>query len=451
LLSLFLISFAAASGLEASVVEKSPVVIAGANEPAVYEFTINNFNSDNMYEIFSLEGLSFSPKGFFELKSGKNEIEIGAYPNSDVLRNKRGLNTFSYKIRGQNMDTFVGYIQMRIVSLDEVISVMPGNVIPRDEMLKVSIRNTQKISLENVSIEMDSSLYSASVTGSFAPYEEKQFEVALSKEKMTHLVAGPYIVDSNLKYGLAKAKTESVLNYLEKEGTSVEKKTSGLIIRKYSIKKTNEGNVHLDAKIEMRKNIISRLFASFSVEASSVQRGAIFANYVWEKDLGPGESFEVVARTNYTLPFILVALIIVAGILVKAADRTNLVLKKRVSFVKTKGGEFALKITLSARARRDASNIKIVDYIPHLAKLYEGFGRKPDEINEKERKLAWHIDRLNAGEERVFSYIIYSQLKVVGRFELPIAHANFESKGQREVVQSNRAYFVSELMSKDED
>ena len=56
----------------------------------------------------------------------------------------------------------------------------------------------------------------------------------------------------------------------------------------------------------------------------------------------------------------------------------------------------------------------------------------------------WHIKRLNSGEERVFTYIIYSKINIIGKFELPAAHATFEKDGKHDKVYSNRAYFMAE-------
>ena len=80
-----------------------------------------------------------------------------------------------------------------------------------------------------------------------------------------------------------------------------------------------------------------------------------------------------------------------------------------------------------------------------MAKLYEQFGRKPDKIDEQTRRLIWDISHLNKGEERVYSYIFYSKVRTVGRFELPSAIVLFEQDGEKREVWSNKTYFVSEL------
>ena len=131
--------------------------------------------------------------------------------------------------------------------------------------------------------------------------------------------------------------------------------------------------------------------------------------------------------------------------LVKAYTYTFLVLKKRASFIKTKGGEFALKITITARARDYIEKIKIIDKIPSLVKVHEKFGlNEPDKIDEKNRRLEWNIESLQPEEERVFSYIIYSKISPIGRFEIPSASSIFEKEGKIHESISNRVFFMTE-------
>jgi hypothetical protein len=86
-----------------------------------------------------------------------------------------------------------------------------------------------------------------------------------------------------------------------------------------------------------------------------------------------------------------------------------------------------------------------VDKIPLIVNLYERYGAiAPDKVDTVNKRLEWNIDMLNAGEERIFSYIIYSRIGVVGRFELPSARALYERDGEVKDVLSNRAFFINE-------
>jgi hypothetical protein len=172
------------------------------------------------------------------------------------------------------------------------------------------------------------------------------------------------------------------------------------------------------------------------------KRSGMGVKYIWERDLNPGESFAISTTTNYTIPLILIILIVLVVIFTKTYSLEAVNVEKKVSYVKTKGGQFALKVTLHVKARKHTDNIQIIDKLPEMTKLYEKFGKMPERIDHATRRLFWTIPTLSSGEERVFSYIIYSGLNIVGRFELPNATAVFEQGGKQVEVWSNKAYFA---------
>ena len=81
--------------------------------------------------------------------------------------------------------------------------------------------------------------------------------------------------------------------------------------------------------------------------------------------------------------------------------------------------------------------------------LYHQFGIKPHIIDESARKLTWQIGHLNAGETRVFSYVVYSKMRVLGNFHLPLASATCAVNGKPLHVSSNQTAFVSETITKE--
>ena len=58
--------------------------------------------------------------------------------------------------------------------------------------------------------------------------------------------------------------------------------------------------------------------------------------------------------------------------------------------------------------------------------------------------MKWHFEHLAAGEERQITYIFYSKLKIIGKFELPPATGVYEIMGRMHEAQSNRAFFINE-------
>jgi hypothetical protein len=51
---------------------------------------------------------------------------------------------------------------------------------------------------------------------------------------------------------------------------------------------------------------------------------------------------------------------------------------------------------------------------------------------------------MQPGERRVFSYIIYSKIGVLGKFALPSVTAVYEKEGKVKEAQSNQAFFMLE-------
>jgi len=244
----------------------------------------------------------------------------------------------------------------------------------------------------------------------------------------------------------AKAKIDGVISYLEREGVAVERSSSGVLIRRSTITKTNVGNTPTTVEIKVKRNVVKRLFTGHSIAPLSSDRSGVFVNYVWEQALDPGGSFSVISTTNYTFPFILLILIILIGFMVKSSGRTTVELTKRVSYVRTKNDDFALKIRIRVKANSAVDNVEVVDRIPPTTRLYSGFGRKPDRVREGSGKIEWDLGSLASGEEKVISYIIYSKIRVLGRFELSPAGARYQVGERKESVVSNRTFFMMDTV-----
>jgi len=252
---LFLINFVSSASLDVQKTDKGSVIISELNNPAVFELTINNLGSADMFEIYSLVGLSFSPKGTFALNQGNNKIEVMAYANKDI-RSKPGVYSFEYKIRGQNSGIFTDTLGVTIAELSSALQIKPVSITPGDSKVNVTIRSNLNSRLDNVSVHLKSAFFESTQEVSLGPYEEVSFSLPINQEGIAKLIAGPYPFTAELKLDSAKAKYTGTLNYLEKEGLRVERDSSGFIIYKISVSKINEGNVPKTADVEITKDIL---------------------------------------------------------------------------------------------------------------------------------------------------------------------------------------------------
>ena len=239
------------------------------------------------------------------------------------------------------------------------------------------------------------------------------------------------------------------MKFSEKDIVTSTENQYGVIVNTKKITKTNEGNVISATQTVIKKNIISRLFTSFNPEPDSVERKGISVYYTWQRGLKPGEELLITVKTNWLMPLLIVLLIIAVIIITKQLSRRNLSVRKRVTFVRAKGGEFALKVTVIINARKFVERIHLMDRLPHITKLHERFGGEtPKKVDVKNRRIEWNFDRLQEGETRVVSYVIYSKVGVLGKFELPTANVVYERDGEVHEAESNRAFFMAEQARK---
>ena len=431
------------AALEVEKTAKSEVVIPELNNPAIFDLNIKNLGQPDTFEIFSLVGVTMDPRGAFELDTGDNTLEVKAYLSELIRNNYKGFFKFEYQLKGTNSEVFKDMLTVNIVPLADTVEISVDDIRPGDSEATIDIANTQNAQIDEMKLSFSSAFFTYSRNVSLAPYETSKIKVKLDKTSMSKLSAGSYIMSNTIGMEEANVKSESSINYVRKEQVDETRTSDGFIIRDTKITKSNKGNVPASANITLSRDILTRLVTTYSIEPVSTDKGGLFVDYIWSKDLLPGESYSVTVTTNYTFPFILIILIVLVIVLVRVFTQRSLMITKRVSLVKTKGGEFALRVRLHVKARKGITNVQIIDRLPGMTKLYEKFGVKPDKIDPATRRLFWSIPRLAAGEERVFSYIVYSKVSVVGSFELPATTAVYEEDGKTHEVLSNKTFFVA--------
>ncbi len=446
LLSLILFSLGFVSAaLEVSIKPVSDSYIIELNEPATMDLIIKNLGGSDSFEVYSLVGIEITPKEKFNIPSGETKtIRIYAIPR-EALKAKRGFLTFEYLIKNSKGEIQKERMSINIAGLGDAILISLDNLYPNSEKINVVFKNTLMRDFNDLKIKMSSPFFVYEKEFPLKGLEMKEDEIQTDKNKLKTMDAGKYLVSALIQTGGKATEEEITIRFLEQENIESNEVDEGWIVRRTEVSKNNIGNVKKTVSITIKKNLISNLFTSVNIEPSRAEVIVLNKNYVWERELGPGEQLKVIVRTNWLYPIIVILLIIIVVMLIKRYLKNDLVLKKNVYFVKTKGGEFALKVHLKIKARRFAENIKIIDKLPPLAKLYEKFGAvAPDKIDLTNKRLEWNLEALNKGEERIFSYIIYSKIGIIGKFELPPAEVIYEREEKIKESYSNRAFFINE-------
>jgi len=441
----FLTGFVLAIDLDVDVLPSSNSVLIDLEKPAVFDLIIKNNDVSNSFEIYSLIGVDISPESSFNINSGETKtIRILVMPQK-ALQSKKGFLTFEYLIKDSGGDIQKETLTMNIADLESSFDIIPQNINPNSDKTTISIKNRVSKDFNEINLKISSAFFEHEEILKLSALGSKEIEIPLNKEKMKGLDAGSYLVNSIIEVEGESASKEAMLRFLEQEDMLSEESFSGLIKKRQEVIRHNVGNVKKSVNVETERNLISALFISFNVEPTEKNFKGFKRHYTWKKELIPNEELKVIIITNWFYPVLVILLIIGIIFLYRKSIANDLIIRKKVSFVKTKGGQFALKVMIRVKAKGFSERISIVDKLPQLVNLYEKFGAvAPDDIDLKNRRLEWGIESLNAGEERVFSYIIYSKIGVVGRFELPHARAVYEREGRVKETSSNRCFFINE-------
>jgi len=445
LIFISLICLASAIDLNITKETLNNVIVTDFDNEAVFKFTIKNLGETDSFEIYSLIGVDMTPKGAFLLESGQTKTFTVRVKADESVKKNLGYYSFSYKIKSANFGIQEDRLTIRLVNLKGSLQLFADNINPDSDQAVVHMQNQERFDFENIEADFSSVFFNFKKDFSLEALEKKSFTVDLKKEELSTLMAGVYLLNVNIKINEVQETLSSTIKFLEKSGLSTKETKEGILISRHEIEKKNEGNLITLAEIAIQKNIISRLFTNFNLQPNKIERAGSNIIYSWQQELKPDESLKVIIRTNYLIPIIIMIAIVILVFLLRVYLVSDIRLKKKINFVKTKGGEFALKVSINVKAKKFVEKINIIDKLPPIVKLYERYGTiTPDKIDEKNRRIEWNIESLDKEEESVLSYIIYSKIGIIGRFELPPAKAFYEKEGEIKETQSNKVIFVSE-------
>lgn len=436
--------------LQIEKLSSNEIMVAGLKEPTVFNLKITNNGSSDNFEFYNLAGFNMLPVGTTQINSGQTkEVELKISPIGEITQ--RGFYTFKYFIRSKDGSDLQKELTFKIINLKDAFEIGTNEINSESSTVKVYFENKANFNFENINAKFTSAFFNFEETFKLEPYGTKEFSIELDKEDFKSLTAGFYTLSADIAVENQKAKVEGTIRFLESGGLKTTEENYGLIINTQIIKKSNEGNVASKSETIIEKNILSRLFTTFSPEPDLVERQGATVTYTWATEIKPGDDLEIKIKTNWLAPVLAIFFIIAIIIFTKQYSKTDLSLRKKVSFIPTKGGEFALKVTLFIKAKKYLERVNIIDRLPQLVKVHEKFGSEvPSRVNEKTRRIEWNFEKLEAGEIRLMNYIIYSKMGIVGKFALPSAIAIYEREGKITETESNRAFFLTEPKNKKE-
>lgn len=443
-----MLSTVLAIDLSVQKISDKETMIVGLSDPAIFRLNVTNNGPTDEFTFYTFFGMGIEPSEAVRINSGESKIiELKVYPRSDT--DISGYVTFKYYIRDKDKNDIEESLTVNIIDLGDAFEIGANSIDPESSSVNVYIHNKVNFDFIDLNTHFSSPFFDFNEKINLGPHERRNFELTLERSDFAKLMAGFYTIRGEFNMGEVSGETEETIDFVEKDIVKSEEKNFGLVISTEIIKKANEGNTVSSAQISIKKNIISRMFTSFSPQPTLVKRNGFVVTYSWDEKLNPGEVLEVKVNTNWLLPFIIVVLLILTVIFARKYARTDLVLRKRISFVNAKGGEFALKVMVSVESKKFIENVKVYDRLPPLVKIYEKFsGELPKRFNKTQKIFEWEFDKLQPGEKRFLSYVIYSKVGVLGKFALPETYSTFDKDGKKKQVTSNKAYFLAEQKGK---
>ncbi|MGM5482641.1 MAG: hypothetical protein ACQESF_04225 [Nanobdellota archaeon] len=238
-------------------------------------------------------------------------------------------------------------------------------------------------------------------------------------------------------------KRINIEGYTKIESTKTTKE--GFLKRTEIFNFTNLGNIEAKKTKSVSSTVFKKLFTSSSREYEEVNKNGL-KHLVWDLEILPGQTEQISYTINYRPLFVIIILIIIAG-LVYYFGRSPVTIKKEAKKIPGFEGETSrLKVLLHVKNRttKPLENLNVIDRIPKIAQL----GKKksigtmhPSKVVNNEKKgtmVKWNIPVLEAYEERIISYQIYSKLEIIGPMTLSKAVLKYKNKrGKNSRIFSN--------------
>jgi len=323
----------------------------------------------------------------------------------------------------------------------EIDANFPETIYPgREVIFQVDIKNTANILLEDVEIYIISDLFSKKYKEKFYAYQditkELRFDVGQDVKPGEYILGVKAYKDDEIRGSFVREFQVSVNPDIE-ERKGFE---SGWFSKSLIITKTNDGNIPAEESYSISFGWLQDWFIGFDKEPDK----AIGNNYEWHFILEPNQSNTIrityYNRLVYVLLFATVFLLI--GFL--WLFKRKVIIRKTIIKVdddKKELNKFKVMLHIKNNTGKSVKNLKVYDVLPSIVKSSKEFGTlKPNKVQrgEKSSRLVWDVDSLEKHEERIISYNVVSNLRIIGNFRLPPALVRYKGKNKRLVeVKSN--------------
>jgi hypothetical protein len=317
----------------------------------------------------------------------------------------------------------------------------------------VNIKNNNKRLLEDVNIKLDSNFITEDTNVTVQPDETKGISFAvllmdtiepqMDQLRVTVNYEGEefYSVDHNFE----------VIEYLPPFKTDV-KVDRKFLRQDRTITITNEGNTLKSEAVRLETSMKERIFSRADPKFASVKEEG--KNYFeWLVSLEPGETQEIKLTTSYRI-LLLIALIIIALLIHKAATSNPLIVRKKIKSLKKAHGavsDMSVVVYLRNRSKEPITNLRVVERVTRMVHLkknsFEG-SMHPVKMHTHDREgtlLEYRFGELTPGDTRIIKYKVHAKLHIFGPITIKPTVVEFSTKkGLKKKSKSNELSVMSE-------
>ncbi len=434
-----MISSVAAEGFDVKVTPIKTIITE--TQPALLSVDITNLATTETFEVFTLQTAFIFPTKILTIASGETKtIQLEIYPQIK----QSGFYEFVFFVKSQHTGEIKQLNeQIRLLTLEDALhfSVEPETLSVSSTKLTLVVINVADISVENARIEASSQIFQETFETLIKTKEELRFDVAIDVSKAEggrHNITVKFYDSGTLAFVEdVPYKIERIYDFTQS------KSVSGFLVRQTIVKFENKGNTREALTYEEAVTFPEKVFSYFSQkpefktdeEGLKAKFGITVEPYVTK---------ELLIKTNYLLPLIVLILIIIGFSLTTYYQSRHILVSKYATRAKSTRGS-AFKVTIRVKNRKDAiRDVTIRDFLPKGLKIYEKFDlAKPH--NVADNYVEWRFKLMHGGEERVVTYYIYNEQDIPHSLVLPGPSVQFYTLHRESMAESGNSFTVPPL------
>ena len=410
------------------------------NADVAQSFTVYSFSSAQGWNV---DPSPLSDKVIEELAPGENfETTILASPNKDL---DPGIYYLTLEVDGDQEDTQDVSLKVYLGVSDEDAQYLPSitaeveldsEIDPREvQTVYLNMKNGNSRNLSDLILKVQSELeeFTLDVPVALEPLEFKthEFTVTIDQYSQAKEYTVYFVFELNGETVKVVEKSFEIPAVVSDFAWTLTEEKE-FLKRSQTFLVSNEGNVENSQEFRYAIGTIDSLFVSTEARVLR-EEGQQFL--VWDLQLGPGDSTELIAVYSYRIVFYLLIAFLILVVFYYIVRLPVSIRKKALIVVGNSDGLSEIKVLLEIKNKRKypVKDVSIVDFVPGIANVEKNIELgtlHPHKVHSGTagNKIEWQLSELDGLEQRIISYKIKAKLNILGPFRLPRAFVQFVGK-----------------------